>query len=780
MAAPLYARYIPPKPVKTAQPAPVAQIDASDQQVLQHSEPERMSKKRKRSQPERKDGSQEVLPIVATPQQETRAGTTEPTIPLKGKKQKKVKKVKDQDQARETEAEEQARLAKHGAVLSKFQKSIQKADTSKADENGVKAKVPKPANLSIAPKQALEPIPQPVQDPSPHVKPTFSALPPWLAKPVIVTSDLTQSFEHLNISLKVLENLKKQELSQSFAVQAALLPLLLPGPDAYKGDLLVSAPTGSGKTLAYLLPLIERLKHKLTTKLRSVIVVPTRELVMQAKEAVELYASGTGLHIAAAVGNVSLISEQDALVEKYQTFDEQAAEQLKATATSIWRGDKIEDNHTLQDFKESLPKHVPAFRSKVDLLICTPGRLVEHLQSTRGFSLNDLEWLVIDEADRLLEEGFSEWVQTVMTAIQQRPLSLRQQMLFRMGQRPEPDRVRKTILSATMTRDLNKLSALKLYRPTLVAISDQAGNIIEGPQDPAETAEIIDLPSTLAEFAIPVGDGADKPLYLMQLLQTKVFPEMTTPIVEARKSIDRMDESDDSSDTSSSDSDSNSDSDASISSDSDSSLSESSVSSLSEDDSTSLAVKPPLRQKSNGTSKSTMTSTNVLIFTSNNENATRLAHLLQKLHPPYSPLIGTLTKSSATTESRRVLRQFGDGRLRILIASDRASRGLDVPSLSHVVNYDIPRNLSGYVHRVGRTARAGQGGTAWTLFTDSEGRWFWNEIARANSVRRGEGKVERVRLDSRVLDEGGLRDRYAEVLDGLRMAVQHLPASGQS
>lgn len=115
------------------------------------------------------------------------------------------------------------------------------------------------------------------------------------------------------------------------------------------------------------------------------------------------------------------------------------------------------------------------------------------------------------------------------------------------------------------------------------------------------------------------------------------------------------------------------------------------------------------------------------------------------------------------------------GKIRIIIATDRASRGLDLPELGHVISYDVPTNVTTYVHRVGRTARAGKVGKAWTLLAHREARWFWNQIGKASDQESGkmamvvrEGKVQRCQLS---LDTGGVdqetKARYERALKQL-------------
>ncbi|KAK5008811.1 ATP-dependent RNA helicase dbp6 [Cryomyces antarcticus] len=475
-----------------------------------------------------------------------------------------------------------------------------------------------------------------------------------------------------------------------------------------------------------------------------------------------------GLKVDTAVGTRPLSYEQDLLIRKGRRFDPQGYDRLQQQAKRniLFGGDEEpgEDDVMLQD----AVRHVPEYTSKVDILVCTPGRLVEHLQSTTGFNLDNLEWLVIDEADRLLDQSFQQWVDTVMSHLQREvpydQMSAKDKVLSRLWHPKEPRCVKKVVLSATMTRDISKLTALKLRRPRLV--------VVEGTEPREETATLgapddgdsFTLPSTLHEYAVPVGDGADKPLYLLQLLQTKILGG-TSGRAQEEVNIASDAESSVVSSSSSDTSDSDSSDDSSASSDSEASSSSNSVTSS----------KPsPCPQRDNHTRSSpdiatqlTPTSSRVLIFTSTNESATRLSHLLRTLHPAYAPLIGTLTKSSSSSAT---LRRFRTGRVPLLVASDRASRGLDIPAITHVINYDVPRSVRAYVHRVGRTARAGREGQAWTLFEEREGRWFWGDVARGQAVGRA-GTVSRVRV---VVEEAGtgVRARYEEALRALGEAVR--------
>lgn len=177
----------------------------------------------------------------------------------------------------------------------------------------------------------------------------------------------------------------------SFAVQTAVIPILLGQPQSCTlyapysppRDLCVSAPTGSGKTLAYAVPLIEALRRRQLLRLRALVVLPTRDLVAQVRETLEAVSKGSGLRIGAVTGHHSFAHEQSQIVSD-----------LKRGAAS------------------------KGGRSKVDILIATPGRLMDHLGGTPGFTLQHLRYLVIDEADRLLNQSFQEWLPKILDALE--------------------------------------------------------------------------------------------------------------------------------------------------------------------------------------------------------------------------------------------------------------------------------------------------------------------------------------------------------------------------
>ncbi|TEY59702.1 hypothetical protein BOTCAL_0188g00180 [Botryotinia calthae] len=720
-ASSTYARYIPPSRSKskssTQIDAPIAAPDApSPVSKRKHEDvveptPEPMSKKAKK---EKKEKS--VKALMSLVYEESHNDTVLPEEAQEAtKKDKKSKKSKSKVEANPSqdtaEGNEDIDGTRHKKVLEKREKSIKKAErrARKAAEEG------------------------------------------------LVSPATTAQFSDLGIEVEAANILRSKSFNEAFAVQAAVLPLLLPGSHQEPGDVLVSAATGSGKTLSYVLPMIQDISRNTVTRLRGLIVMPTRELVSQAREVCEACSSAFSagsrkrVKIGTAVGNEAFKVEQASLMENTYRYDPILYHEQEERKNSRWESsDAGTDNEGEPFFDDEtvcpLPDHVIEPVSKVDILICTPGRLVEHLKSTPRFTLQSVKWLVIDEADKLLDQSFQQWLEIVMNSLAA-------------GQKSLPnnrDRVKKIVLSATMTRDIGQLTSLKLYRPKLVVLEGlSAGDDGKGSQ-----AHV--LPSGLAEFAVKVDDENLKPLYLVEIL----------------KGNNMIDESEIKSDTDTdSDLDSGSDSDSDSSSDSsseDDSSEDSSSSDDSSDSDTDSDSTPDSRPASNSRSR---TKTNplpidhephgVLIFTKSNESAIRLGRLLSLINDSYTNIIGTLTSTTRSSERRASIASFSRGKLQILVASDLVSRGLDLPDLAHVINYDVPTSITNYVHRVGRTARAGRQGSAWTLVGNTEARWFFNEVAKSEEIRRRDGeKVKRVVVDARKFGEYK-KETYEDALEEL-------------
>ena len=354
----------------------------------------------------------------------------------------------------------------------------------------------------------------------------------FISEPLPVSVDIeldSTSLESLFLPKKILSNLRRCGIESFFPVQAAVIPRILEdsrGPllrtsrGTLPRDICVSAPTGSGKTLAYVVPIVSILSESPNHLLRSVVVVPSQDLVEQVASVFDDIARDTGLVVCRVSGQSSLSLEQDMLVD---------------------------------------PTSIPPL-SKVDILVTTPGRLVDHINRTPFFSLVYLRYLVVDEVDRLLDQSFQDWMDSIAHAVHapsshtlsnaDTPHLLQQLLSTLKGVSPTIDNklsnlsseistpasdrphnsllpsyqppsvsgilsskfpFQKLLFSATLTQNPEKLAILRLYQPILFSSSDHT---------PTEESSWYHLPPTLQEFVV-VCTGENKPDVLVELLTTK-------------------------------------------------------------------------------------------------------------------------------------------------------------------------------------------------------------------------------------------------------------------
>lgn len=810
-----YARYIPPT---ISQPAPQPQQSSLKRPNISKSP--RNVKKRKTE--DARDGSEVLSKYKVTgavkeadvtrrsrkPTQ-NRETSNDQTQFLNGK-EANTKSISEDSSAQD----EQDPLAKHSKVLSRFSKSREKAAQNRETINNTSTGDIHPDRIKL---HDLTPLPQPEIATTEKAQPSYSTVPQWLQNPLKADQHAHKTFEKLKLPQVLRSNLKSQGKTMALPVQAAVLPLLLDKSVERRPDLCIAAATGSGKTFAYLLPILDTLRDQKMLRLQAVIVVPTRALVKQVVQTLRSCSAEIDLRIGTAEGSKPLAEERQQLVEEtwiYNPTDYHKQQEAPPDWNAFSFDDLLDDaeKHDLLD----KVGHVREYRSKVNVLVCTPGRLVEHLQSTKGFNLDHVEWFVVDEADRLLNESYHEWLDAVLPALKSQKATEKIDQLLRQMRMDIPKRrVTKIMLSATMTNDISQLLALELTDPKMVIVEDAktVDDLEEQTQTNGDNG--YQLPPKLHESAIAFKDSENKPLYLIELLNTHIFSkQLDQKPIEGTGNTPR-DNDDTSSDASSSSSDSSVDSvdsdntsssgsDSSSDEDSDTSMSSSSGSSSSSSSVSSRSTSPapskekPLSGVNNETrhKKTERSQPRVLIFTKSTESAHRLSRLLCIIDPSLAPVINTFTRSPTTTTStsssqpdqtnnknkiksflrtrNKILASFTNGQTRILVSTDLAARGLDIPNLEHVVNYDVPASALTYVHRVGRTARAGQEGQAWTLVEHKQGKWFWETIggktgkgagdAGKNMIRRGERIVRKVNLG---IDKDRWEGRYEEALKRL-------------
>jgi superfamily II DNA/RNA helicase len=357
--------------------------------------------------------------------------------------------------------------------------------------------------------------------------------------------DCMTTFNDLGLSEPLLRAIGDAGYETPTPIQEKAIPYVM-----MNRDILGCAQTGTGKTASFTLPMIDILSQGRSRARmpRTVILEPTRELAAQVADNFETYRKYVQLEMALLIGGVSF-SEQEAKIN---------------------RG--------------------------VDVLIATPGRLLDHCERGK-IIMTDVKILVIDEADRMLDMGFIPDVEKLVSLMPPQ----RQTLMF----------------SATMPSEIKKLAAQFLGNPKEITVAP-----------PASTAETID------QQLIRV-DGRQKRKILYRLLQDEGI-------------------------------------------------------------------------------------TNGLIFCNRKRDVASLYRALEK--SGFS--VGTLHGDMDQHKRLEWLEKFKSNEVTILVCSDVAARGLDIPSVSHVFNYDVPTHGEDYVHRIGRTGRAGRKGIAVTLASDSETRYL--------------------------------------------------------
>ena len=347
-----------------------------------------------------------------------------------------------------------------------------------------------------------------------RARPVQYQLPNWVTQYCPIQEDIASNSMPLtafNIHSRIRFNLQLMGISSLFPVQATVIPdlidsargpLLIHANGMPPSDICICAPTGCGKTLAYVIPIVHALLTSVNTcKLRALVVLPSQDLALQVKSVFASVCKGTVVKVGILCGQKTLDEEIESIVNP--------------------------------------------LGSKVDVLVCTPGRLVSHLQMCDLLTLSDLRYLVIDEADRIFEQHYHNWLDSVVEAIRRSSQIDSTSALFASSSVPflfpslfkalpklgttqtssvqssffsTPTNIsqlfsprqplQKLLFSATLSLDPEKLSLLRLYKPKLYSVSPVTGENI---------GEAV-LPSTLSEYML-VCKSDHKPLYLLHVLR---------------------------------------------------------------------------------------------------------------------------------------------------------------------------------------------------------------------------------------------------------------------
>jgi ATP-dependent RNA helicase DDX31/DBP7 len=503
------------------------------------------------------------------------------------------------------------------------------------------------------------------------------------------------SFAGLGLNPLIVAHLNtKMKIAKPTSIQCSALPAFLSVSSSGNSarDVFIQSQTGSGKTLSFLLPIIQDLLplSSLSYIDRSIgtlaiIIVPTRELAKQISDVLE------------ALLQLRLRPEDE-------SADDPGASSARLTrwlVSGVFTGGATRTHE-----KARLRKGVP-------ILVSTPGRLLDHLQNTSSFNVGKCRWLVLDEADRLMELGFEETITGIIQGLDgRRRLALK---AIEEGKSMEVggwdwERRRRTVLcSATIREDVQKLAGAALINPLMVKAAEVDKPSAEASpsddKDAVATAgpEKFTPPSQLTQkfVVVPLKLRLVALLALLRSLITQAQGRRGTKIIvflSCTDSVDfhwnllgksAMDEEDEPS-SAKKDTDGGSDSEKDEDEDS-----------PARPEGEKVAVTSPL-----------LPDTSIFRLHGSLPTTTRLASLRA-----FSG--ATAHKSNTPLPSSS-----------ILLCTSVASRGLDLPLVRAVIQYDLPTEggATEYVHRVGRTARAGKGGEAWSMVSPSEAEWVkWVE-----------------------------------------------------
>ncbi|KAL3923355.1 MAG: hypothetical protein SGILL_001707 [Bacillariaceae sp.] len=382
------------------------------------------------------------------------------------------------------------------------------------------------------------------------------------------STDEIDVFSQLALSRPLLRGIAAMGYVKPTAIQSSVVPVALAGR-----DICASAVTGSGKTAAFLLPILERLLYRPPGRIKCLILTPTRELAAQCLGMMTTLAQFTNLNSTLIVGGSKNVNAQMA-----------------------------------------------ELRARPQVVVATPGRLLDHVTNSAGVSLEDVEFLVLDEADRLLDLGFQDEVSEIIKAC---PVD-RQTLLF----------------SATMNTKVDDLINLSLKRPVRVRISGK---------DLSNSGRDLEVAPRLEQEFVRIrsgNEGVNREAMLLALL-TRTFSVQT------------------------------------------------------------------------------------IVFFDTKAKAHRMMILCGLCGIKCAELHGNLTQA----QRLEALENFRKGEVDVLLATDLAARGLDISRVETVVNFEMPNQVETYIHRIGRTARAGRGGKSCTLIGEGR-RHLMKEIMKDASDRK--------------------------------------------
>lgn len=513
------------------------------------------------------------------------------------------------------------------------------------------------------------------------------------------------------------KNLHDAGITSFFPVQVDVVPTLLKQNSKQciePQDICVSAPTGSGKTLSYALPIVNTLLNERSPRLRALVLLPSRELANQVFEVFGKLTHNTHLKTALATGQTDFEQEQRTLLGYLAPG--------AGTHGSVRAITNMYSNQNLYEF----PDDTQLGKSNVDILVCTSGRLLDHLQLTKGFTLQYLRFLVLDEADRLLGNAYHGWVRSLVQSA-----SATTQSLSKVSEDSRPQKKQRTVehteaaleddvvdsylslkpplqrllFSATLTDNPSKLAMLGIYSPLLIHSSSYgppgaaSGAGLEGvpedlgDEDEQEAAEPVD--GTKVKFTLPAG-----------LTESRLICESEQrPITLISLILEALGDGADAAGT----------------------AAEAGDTIASDEGATEKTAGGKAANKHQHRGLCAEAGSMCIVFTSSVEETHRLCKLLQLLNGQldmngqyhksdnrkqkaptfkFRGRVEEMSRNVRADERGRIMQACKAGEVSVLVSSDHMARGIDLPNIRLVINYDPPKHVKTYVHRAGRTARA--------------------------------------------------------------------------
>ncbi|KAI7906074.1 P-loop containing nucleoside triphosphate hydrolase protein [Cokeromyces recurvatus] len=526
----------------------------------------------------------------------------------------------------------------------------------------------------------------------------------------------SSSFIGIGIESDLADNLNnKLNVVTPTKVQAKAIPILL-GPvsphQTEDVDVIVQAETGSGKTLTYLLPIVNRLIAASTAS----------------KDAVKPNEQPFGDR---TVGTVAIIL----------TPTRELAQQVHGVLTTLVNLPRPKDENIRRLHwivpgivigGDSKAKEKARLRKGVNILVSTPGRLLDHLENTKSFDISHLKWLVLDEADRLLDLGFEETLKKIMNIIIERTKQGSGSPKFKQSLSTKywPKKRQTILCSATLREDVKELAGWSLDSPAFVSATDSKRdaskmlNTNSSTNKEDETDEMKFTTPNQLKQTYTIVPAKLRLITLLSLIRSSLYDKQQRKNINCKVIVflsccDSVDFHynlfanagkpilDDDSDEEMDDGD---------------------------DDNENAIMQRALKKITGKNENKHIKKNNK--DTKEVEEISQISTLL--LEKPVFRLHGDLNQQIRS----QTFAEFSKVKAGVLFCTDVAARGLDLPNVDHIIQYDVPTDLKDYVHRVGRTARLGKAGRASLFLLPSEMEYL--DILKAQDLFPEPVKMESI------------------------------------